>query len=75
MASIIYRHCQAQKQPIGAQAKFVFKMRIEAKKITQVLALTIQVIIAKVNTFYQLSKVKVPEFINQILSLTRIKGL
>jgi hypothetical protein len=50
-------------------------MRIEAKKITQVLALTIQVIIAKVNTFYQLSKVKVPEFINQILSLTRIKGL
>jgi hypothetical protein len=50
-------------------------MRIEAKKITQVLALTIQVIIAKVNTFYQLLKVKVPEFINQILSLTRIKGL
>ena len=75
MACIIYRHCQAQKQLIGAQAKFVFKMRIEAKKITQVLALTIQVIIAKVNTFYQLLKVKVPEFINQILSLTRIKGL
>lgn len=74
MESIIYLHCQVQKQPIGVQVRYVFKMKTEVKKISQVLVLTIQVIIAKVNTFYQLLKAKVPEFTNQIHSLTRIKG-
>ena len=71
MECIIYLRYQAQKQLIGVQARFVFKMRLEVKKISQVLALTIRVIIVKVNTFYQLLKVKVPEYTNPIHSLAR----
>ena len=75
MVCIIYQQCQAQKLLIGAQVRFVFKMKIKAKKISQVLALMIKVIIAKVNTFYQLLKVKVPEFTNQIHNQIRIGRL
>ena len=71
MVFIIYQQYQAQKLLIGAQVKFVFKMKIKAKKISQVLALMNKVIIVKVSTFYQLLKVKVPEFTNQIHNLIR----
>ena len=66
--SIIYLQYLVQKQQIGVQAKYVFKMIIEVKKIYQVLVLMIQVIIAKVNIFYQLLKVKALEYTNRILS-------
>jgi hypothetical protein len=75
MVCIIYQQCQAQKLLIGAQVRFVFKMKIKAKKISQVLALMIKVIIVKVNTFYQLLKAKVPEFTNQIHNQIRIGRL
>jgi hypothetical protein len=75
MVCIIYLRCQARKQLIGAQVKFVFKMKIKAKKISQALELMIKVIIVKVNTFFQLLKAKVPEYTNQIHSQIRIELL
>lgn len=68
MVFIIYLQFLVQKQQIGVQAKFVFKMKLEVKKIYQVLELMIQVIIVKVNIFYQLLKVKALENTNQIHS-------
>lgn len=74
MVCIIYQQYQAQKLLIGAQVKFVFKMKLKAKKISQVLVLMNKVIIVKVSTFYQLSEIKVPEFTSQKHNLVR-KGL